>query len=92
MKCDHKTVQDVGSVTWCKRCGAVRENACLEWRLPESEQYAAHMAEMCPICEFGDPLPVEEHADHKIWRWSCGHWIDSRTAERLRKEKEESRL
>ena len=38
MKCDHKTVQDVGSVTWCKRCGAVRENACLEWRLPESAQ------------------------------------------------------
>jgi hypothetical protein len=88
MKCEHKNAQLVGSVTWCRSCGAVRENAYLDWHLPESEQYAARIAEACPICEFGEPLPVEEHIDHKIWRWACGHWIDSRTAARIRREQE----
>jgi hypothetical protein len=88
MKCDHTAIQLIGSVTWCQRCGAVRENAYLDWHLPESEQREVRLAEMCPICEFGDPLPVEAKADHKIWRWSCGHWTDSRYAEKLRREKE----
>ena len=86
MKCVHDSVQQIGSVTWCRHCGAVRVGAVADWQLPESEQHQVCLAEMCPICEFGDPKPVEEHADHKIWRWTCGHWIDSRTAEKLRKE------
>lgn len=86
MKCDHATVQLVGSVIWCQCCGAVRENAYLDWRLSESAQREVCRDEACPICEFGDPLPVEVKDDHKIWRWSCGHWIDSRTAEKLRQE------
>lgn len=77
MKCDHATVQLVGSVTWCRRCGAVRGSAYLDWHVPEHEQHEIRLSEVCPICELGDPLPVESHGDHKIWRWSCGHWIDS---------------
>ena len=92
MKCDHTKLLDVGSVTWCRECGAVRANAYVDWQLPESEQHAVRLAEMCPICEFGNPKPVEEKDGYKIWRWTCGHWIDSRTADWVRKEKEEGRL
>ena len=86
MTCDHVVVQQLGPVTWCPRCGAVRVGTTAAWRLPESEQREVREAAICPICEFGDPLPVEVKDDHKIWRWSCGHWIDSRTADRLRQE------
>jgi hypothetical protein len=86
MKCDHATVQPISAVSWCPQCGAIRVDPNADWRLPASEQREVQLAEMCPICEFGDPFPVEDNGDHKIWRWSCGHWIDSRTAEKLRRE------
>lgn len=86
MKCEHSAVQQFGPATWCQHCGAVRVGIADDWRLPAHEQHEARLAEACPICEFGDPLPVEVKNDNKIWRWSCGHWIDSRTAGRLRRE------
>jgi hypothetical protein len=88
MRCDHAAIQSIGFVTWCQRCGAIRESAHLDWHLPESEQREVRLAEMCPICEFGDPLLVEVDGEHNIRRWSCGHWTDSRHAEKLRREKE----
>lgn len=89
MKCDHAAVQQFGLLTWCQGCGAIRASLPGDdWRLPEHEQREVRLAEACPICEFGDPLPVEDKGDHKVWRWSCGHWIDSRTAQRLRQEQE----
>lgn len=47
------------------------------------ETLAAELAERdrrdeCPICEFGQPLPVEEKDGKKVSRWTCGHWIDHR--------------
>ena len=78
MKCDHTAIDQLGPAAWCTRCGAIRVGAVTDWRLPESEQREARLAEMCPICEFGDPLPVEVKDGRKIYRWSCGHWLDSR--------------
>jgi hypothetical protein len=51
------------------------------WHLTEIEQGEVQREEACPICEFGEPLPVETRGDQKIWRWTCGHWIDSRQHE-----------
>lgn len=30
----------------------------------------------CPVCEFGQPCPVDKAPDGRlIARWSCGHWL-----------------
>ena len=76
MSCKHDNVRAVGSVTWCKRCGAVREGDGAPWQLTENEQHEIALDSMCPICEFGDPLPVEVKDGKKIFRWTCKHWIN----------------
>jgi hypothetical protein len=80
-KCSHTVVEQFEAVSWCSRCGSVRVHD--QWRLSEHEERKVREAEACPICEFGDPLPVELKEDRQIWRWSCGHWIDSQTARQL---------
>ncbi len=74
----------------CVKCGSPRLTLVADvgkvgdWQLPESEQRAVREAAMCPICEFGDPLPVETKFDEelkidlKVWRWTCGHWISEK--------------
>ena len=86
--CEHTTVQQLESMSWCRHCGAICGGDHPDWRLPEDhpdwrlpkhEQYEARLAAMCPICNFGDPLPIERKADgHKICRWSCGHRIEQK--------------
>lgn len=76
MVCRHTTIWLFGHVSWCTRCGAARVDA--HWHLPEHEQLEVQRAEACPFCEFGEPLPVEMRGGQKIWRWTCGHWIDRR--------------
>jgi hypothetical protein len=75
MICKHTSVQSFGALSWCTCCGAVRIDD--HWQLPEHEKAEVLREEVCPICEFGEPRPVELLGDRKIWRWSCGHWIDS---------------
>jgi hypothetical protein len=86
MSCKHTVVQAFGAMSWCTHCGAVRVDPPLTlprqpstflWQLPAHEQAEVLQEEMCPICEFGEPRPVEIAGDRKIWRWTCGHWIDS---------------
>lgn len=77
MSCKHAIVQQVGDATWCSHCGAIRTGSA-DWRLPQTEQQAVREDEMCPICEFGEPLSVEVQGDRKIWRWTCKHWIDAK--------------
>ncbi len=40
MTCDHAAAQQLGSVAWCSRCGAVRTGEVADWCLPESAQLA----------------------------------------------------
>lgn len=76
MSCKHDTLQPVGSVTWCKRCGALREGDA-PWQLTENEAREVWLDSLCPVCEDGEPLPVEvDENGKKIFRWTCRHWIN----------------
>ena len=79
MSCKHENARDLASVSWvswCPRCGALREGSEKPWQLSEHEQHEIALESMCPICEFGHPLPVETKDGKKIFRWTCKHWIN----------------
>jgi hypothetical protein len=80
VRCPHTIVEKLGTVEWCPRCGSV----CMpsdQWRLSEYEQDVARQADLCPVCEFGDPLPVDVDGGRFVQRWTCGHWLEQMTRE-----------
>lgn len=90
MSCKHERSKLIDAFDWCVTCGAVRVGDA-PWLLPESEQREVYLDSRCPICEFGDPLPVELDADgKKIWRWTCRHWIKERPKDVGSSSKEDS--
>jgi len=87
MSCKHDAVQPFGPVVWCKHCGAVHVGDG-QWQLTENEQREVWLDSLCPICESGEPLPIETKDGRKIQRWTCKHWLHLKSSDAATVEKQ----